>query len=36
MRPARDDIATHTPKVMCAVADSTTLAKTILKRVVGG
>ncbi len=35
VRLARDDIATPSPKVMCAVADSITLAKMILKRVMG-
>jgi hypothetical protein len=35
VRLARDDIATPSPKVLCAVADSVTLAKMILKRVVG-
>lgn len=35
VRLARDDIATPSPRVMCAVADSITLAKVILKRVLG-
>jgi hypothetical protein len=35
VRLARDDIATPTPKVMAAVSDSVTLAKLILKRVLG-
>ena len=36
VRLARDDIATPSPKVLCAVADSVTLARMILRRVVGG
>lgn len=35
VRLARDEIR-PSPRVMCAVADSVTLAKMILKRVVGG
>lgn len=35
VRLARDDIATPSPKVLCAVADSISLAKMILRRVVG-
>lgn len=35
VRLARDDIALPTPKLLCAVADSVSLAKMILKRVVG-
>jgi hypothetical protein len=35
VRLARDDIATPTPMVLCAVADSVSLAKMILKRVMG-
>jgi len=33
VRLARDDIATPSPKVLCAVADGISLAKLILKRV---
>ena len=35
VRLARDDIGAPSPKVLCAVADSVTLAKMILKRVLG-
>lgn len=35
VRLARDDIATPSPRVLCAVADSVALAKMILKRVTG-
>jgi hypothetical protein len=35
VRLARDDIRAPSPKVLCAVADSVTLAKMILKRVLG-
>lgn len=36
VRLARDDIGSPSPKVLCAVADSVTLARLILKRVLGG
>lgn len=35
VRLARDDVGTPTPKVAAAVMDSVTLARMILKRVVG-
>ena len=35
VRLARDDINHPSPRVLCAVADSVTLAKMILKKVVG-
>ncbi len=35
VRLARDDIRTPTPKVLCVVADSVSLAKMILRRVLG-
>jgi len=35
VRLARDDISTPSPRLMSAVADSVTLARTILKRVTG-
>jgi hypothetical protein len=35
VRLARDDIRTPSPKLVCAVADSISLATLILKRVVG-
>ena len=36
VRLARDDIGTPSPRVHAAVADSVSLARLILKRVVGG
>ncbi len=36
IRLARDDISTPSPRVHAAVADSVSLARMILKRVVGG
>jgi hypothetical protein len=35
VRLARDDINLPSPRVLCAVADSVTLARMILKKVVG-
>lgn len=35
VRLARDDIATPTPKLMSAVPDSVSLAKLILRRMLG-
>ena len=36
IRLARDDISTPSPRVHAAVADSVSLARMILKRVIGG
>jgi len=36
VRLARDDISTSSPRLHAAVADSVTLARMILKRVIGG
>lgn len=36
VRLAREDIGTTSPRVTCAIADSVSLAKMILKRIVGG
>ena len=36
VRLARDDISTNSPRLLCAVADSVRLARTILKRVISG
>jgi hypothetical protein len=36
VRLARDDISSPSPRIYAAVADSVSLARTILKRVTGG
>jgi hypothetical protein len=36
IRLARDDISSPSPRVYAAVADSVSLARMILKRVIGG
>lgn len=36
VRLARDDISSPSPRVYAAIADSVTLARKILQRVVGG
>jgi hypothetical protein len=36
VRLARDDISSHSPRVYAAIADSVSLARKILQRVIGG